>query len=81
MILVWQDVRSFQRHLEDMGRFRRSHEGAGVPEGSFRDMPAVFDIEPGDYPGRAGAPAFTRVRGRSTIVPIWKIDLPGGSRN
>jgi hypothetical protein len=80
MILVWGDVRAFQRHLEDMGRFRRSHEGAGVP-GAFQDMPALFDVEPEKYPDRAGAPIFTRVRGRPVIVPIWKIDLPGLSRN
>ena len=80
MILVWDDARSFQRHLEDMGRFRRWHEGAGVTVPSFHDMPAVFDIEPADYPGRDTAP-FTSVRGRPVVVPIWKIDLPGCAHN
>jgi hypothetical protein len=81
MILVWDDARSFQRHLEDMGRFRRLHEGAGAETASFHDMPAVFDIEPVDYPGRAGASLFTMVRGSPVVVPIWKIDLPGCSHN
>jgi hypothetical protein len=81
MILVWEDARSFQRHLEDMGRFRRSHEGAGSTPEHLHDLPALFDIEPADYPGRAGAPVFTRVRGRPVVVPIWKIDLPGCSHN
>lgn len=81
MILVWDDARSFQRHLEDMGRFRHSHEGAAVVTGSFHDMPTVFDVEPAGCAERAGAPVFTRVRGRPVIVPIWKIDLPGCSHN
>jgi hypothetical protein len=79
MILVWDNAKSFQRHLEDMGRFRRSHAGIEGAIGSFHDMPALFDIDPADNPGRCGA--FAMVRGRPTVVPIWDIDLPGGSRN
>jgi hypothetical protein len=81
MILVWKDARSFQRHLEAMGRFRRSHAGAGGLTRSFRDMPALFDVDPADNPGRPAAPVFAAVRGRPTVVPIWEIDLPGGSQN
>jgi hypothetical protein len=79
MILVWDDARSFQRHLEDMGRFRRSHAGIEGVIRSFQDMPALFDIDPANNPGRRGV--FATVRGRPTVVPIWNVDLPGGSRN
>jgi hypothetical protein len=81
MILVWDDARSFQRHLEDMGRFRRLHEGPGAESASFHDMPAVFDIEATDHPGRADTALFTMVRGCPVVVPIWKIALPVCSYN
>jgi hypothetical protein len=79
MILVWNSARSFQRHLEDMGRFRRSHAGIDGIVGSFRDMPACFDVEPEENPGRAGT--FALVRCRPAVVPIWGIEMPGGSQN
>jgi len=79
MILVWDDARSFQRHIEDMGRFRRTHAGIEGVIKAFRDMPALVDIEPICHPGRSGV--FTAVRGRPVVVPIWEIALPGGSEN
>jgi hypothetical protein len=79
MILVWQDARSFQRHLENMDRFRRAHAGVERAIRSFHDMPAIFDVDPAGSPGRRGA--FATVRGRPTVVPIWEIDLPGGAQN
>jgi hypothetical protein len=79
MILVWYNAKSFQRHIEEMGRFRRSH--AGLPDivKSFHDMPALEDVIAPDNPGRAGA--FATVRGRPAVVPIWEIVPPAGSRN
>jgi hypothetical protein len=81
MILVWDDAKSFQRHLEDMGRFRRLHEGAAAVIGSLHDLPAVFDVEPAGCQERAASLVFTAVRGRPVVVPIWKIALPGCSYN
>ncbi len=79
MILVWDNAKSFQRHIEDMGRFRRTHAGLDGIIKSFHDMPALFDIEPACHPGRSGA--FTAIRGRPVVVPIWEVALAGGSEN
>jgi hypothetical protein len=79
MILVWDDAKSFHRHIEDMGRFRRAHPGIEGVVKAFHDMPALIDIEPAYDPGRTGA--FATVRGRPSVVPIWEIALPGGSQN
>jgi hypothetical protein len=79
MILVWDDAKSFQRHILDMDRFRRSHTGIEGIVKSFHDMPALLDIGPACHPGRPGV--FTAVRGKPVVVPIWEMALPGGSEN
>lgn len=80
MILVWNDAKSFQRHLEDMRKFRRSHQSIPANDlTSFRGMPTPHDI---NYPCHAGGGRHTIKTGRKTVVvPIWKIALPGGSQN
>jgi len=76
MILVWNDAKSFNRHLENMRAFRRSHKaGVEYPGNLLRDMPALRDIQPG---GNAGG-SFSC--GGMVAVPIWKITLDRNMRN
>ena len=80
MILTWNDAKSFQRHLEDMSTFRRSHfmapwEGLKM----LKDMPIPCDIKPQCETGMITA--LTDTRGKVIIVPIWKISLPRCSQN
>lgn len=80
MILVWKDAKAFQRHLEDMKNFRRSHPGSPGSETTlFRGMPAPHDI---NFPCNTGGGRHTiKTGGKTIVVPIWKIALPGGSQN
>jgi hypothetical protein len=80
MILVWNDAKSFQRHLEDMQVFRRSHQaGPSSLLQLLRDMPTFDDI---DSFGKSGTiKSFTSASGKLILVPIWKITIPRGSQN
>ena len=80
MILVWNDAKSFERHLEAMKTFRQAHPAA--PATGFqliRDMPAPGDLLPPEKAG--GVSGIFRSGGKSIIVPIWDIDPPGGCQN
>ena len=79
MILVWNNRKSFGRHLENMHRFRARH-GAGAKCGwdFIKDMPALGDIcVPADTGG-----ARRRLEAASpTVVPLWKFTLPADVKN
>jgi hypothetical protein len=81
MILIWNDIKSFQRHLEDMKSFRQSHLDS-PPEVElkiFKDMPLPWDVTP---PRETGIiKSFTDDRGKTILVPIWKTTLARGSQN
>jgi hypothetical protein len=79
MILVWDNARSFQRHVEAMRIFRRSHAMRPLEHLFFRDMPSPYDIDL-DRGGKL-IKSLTDSRGRAIIVPIWKISAPPGSQN
>ena len=79
MVLVWNNVQSFQRHLEAMKNFRRSHGAGRLPGLTIRDMPTPYDIGPRRKDRLV--PCFTDSRGRLILVPMWKISLSHGSRN
>jgi len=80
MILVWNDAKSFQRHLEDMRIFRQSHQGLpGSELRLFKGMPTPHDV---NYPcNTGGGRRLIKTSGKTIIVPIWKIVLPRGSQN
>ncbi len=65
--LVWNDVESFKRHLEDMRIFRQSHhrdlEGRFAPdktEGTRRFITAICEL---------------------ALVPMLEMGPPGNSQN
>jgi hypothetical protein len=79
MFLVWNDARSFRRHLEAMRKFHQSHGKGPVDEPLFRDRALPRDISP---PGKnSRMMSLTDARGNVIIVPIWKIPVPPGSQN
>jgi hypothetical protein len=81
MVLIWNDIKSFQRHLEDMKEFRQSHLDAAATEGLklLKDMPIPFDSIPSC--GTGIIKSFTDARGKIILVPIWKTTPPKGSQN
>jgi hypothetical protein len=79
MILVWNDAKSFKRHVEAMRIFRHSHSAYPTDRLLLRDMPTPYEI---DFPlGERQITYFTDSRGKLIFVPIWKIEMPPGSRN
>jgi hypothetical protein len=81
MVLVWNDIKAFQQHLEDMKAFRQSHFDAPPPEGlkQLKDIPIPFDSIPAS--GTGIIKSFTDTRGKVILVPIWKTTPPRGSQN
>jgi hypothetical protein len=79
MILVWNDTKSFQKHLEAMRTFRQSH-GINQPDGLLlKDMPTLHEI--GLPPKEKRITCLTDSRGKLILVPIWKIAAPPGLQN
>ncbi|OGN98499.1 MAG: hypothetical protein A2Y89_04265 [Chloroflexi bacterium RBG_13_51_18] len=81
MVLVWDNIKSFQQHLEDMRVFRDSHtDTAPAPDlRTFKAMPIPFDIT---LPCETGQiKSFYDSKGKLMIVPIWQIDAPRDSQN
>jgi hypothetical protein len=79
MFLVWNDARSFRKHLEAMREFHQSHGREPLDKLPFRDRALPRDIGP---PGRnSRMMSLTDARGNVIIVPIWKIPVPPGSQN
>jgi hypothetical protein len=81
MILVWNNIKSFQQHLEDMRLFRNAHihNTPVVDLKMLQDMPIPFDVT---LPQETGiVKSFYNARGKLIIVPIWKVALSRGSEN
>jgi malate synthase len=80
MILVWNDVKSFNRHLENMRAFRQLHQANAKCEWNLiKDMPMPHDVQPSSNAG--GVNRFFNSSGRAIVVPIWEITLPRGLQN
>jgi hypothetical protein len=79
MTLVWNDARSFQRHLEAMRAFRLSHSLNTPHHRLVKDMPNPYHLDL--TRGEKLITCLTDSRGRAVIVPIWEITAPAGSQN
>ena len=81
MVLIWNNLKSFQRHLENMKTFRQLHLDVTTTEGLklLKDMPIWFDNIPSCETGIIKS--FTDARGKIIFVPIWEIEIPRGSQN
>ncbi len=80
MILIWNDVKAFQQHLEDMRTFRQSHDDIQQGKSAlFKNMPTPYDV---NFPcNTGGGKQAIKNSGKTIIVPIWKITAPTGSQN
>ena len=81
MILVWDNIKSFQRHLEDMRSFHDSHtHNTPVVDLKMpKDMPMPFDVT---IPRETGLiKSVYDARGKLILVPIWRVDLSRCSQN
>jgi hypothetical protein len=80
MILFWNNVKSFNRHLENMRRFRQWHRANERCDWHIiKDMPIIHDIHVSLHAG--GARRFHNVNNREMLVPLWKITLPRITQN
>jgi hypothetical protein len=81
MILVWDNIKSFQQHLEDMRKFRQSHV-INAPTAELRmlkTMPIPIDVT---LPRETGLVRnIYDSRGKLILVPIWRITPSRGSQN
>ena len=78
--LVWDDAQSFKRHVADMNHFRKQHKDFRMNEmDMLKDMPRSDNIQPVNPCG--GSKILISSKRKSTLVPIWEIDLPGSIQN
>ncbi len=80
MILVWNNVDSFKRHLQDMRSFHQAHYAIQKSDARMlKDMALLGDVRP---PHETGfIKKITDIRGKIVFVPIWEMTLPRGSQN
>ncbi len=81
MILVWNNIKTFQQHLEDMRQFRLSHiQNAPKAElRMFKTMPIPFDVTLPQEP--VPVRNIYDSKGKLMLVPIWRITPSRGSQN
>jgi hypothetical protein len=81
MILVWDNIKSFQQHLEDMRQFRQSHvpNAATIESRMLKTLPMPFDVT---LPRETGVVQnIYDSSGKLIIVPIWRITPSRDSQN
>jgi hypothetical protein len=81
MILVWNNIRSFQQHLEDMRLFRHAHSSNTpvIDLKMLKDMPMTFDVVP--PPETCLVRSIYDSKGKLMLVPIWQVTQSRGSQN
>lgn len=77
MILVWNNMKSFNRHLEDMKTFRQTHKTRQTEQ--IKDMPILTNVKPPQETGLIKN--ITDNKGKVIFVPMWKMTLARGSNN
>ena len=78
--LVWNDTRSFKRHVADMKRFRQQHQNTPANElNMLKDMPRPGSIQPIKPSG--GSKILISPKRKSNLVPIWEMELPEAVQN
>ncbi len=77
MILVWNNMNSFRRHLDDMKTFRQAHNSQQTEQ--FKDMPILIGVKPPQETGLIRS--ITDNKGKVIFVPVWKMTLARGSNN
>jgi hypothetical protein len=81
MVLVWKDINSFRRHIENMKTFRESHP-SNPPVERLRLLQEIpFPMEDVPTCDTGLVESFTDTRGKTILIPIWEINTPRGSQN
>ncbi len=79
-MLVWNDVKSFSRHLVNMRAFRLSHGPTPKSNYSFiKDIPVLQETRLHFGNGGAFRPSSSLCA--VIAIPLWKITLPENIRN
>jgi len=80
IILVWNNTRSFQQHVEDMKQFNREHKKNPANEiYMMKNMPLPGNFQPTNT--RGGQKILTSPERKSALVPLWEVELPKGIQN
>ena len=79
MVLVWNDAKSFQGHLEAMRAFRQSHSAFPVNGRLPGDMPTPYTIDFSH--GERLVIYLATSTGNIIFIPIWKVTEPKNSQN
>ncbi len=80
MILVWDNVNSFKRHLEDMRSFRHSHNNTPLADlNTLKDMPMPFNVTPPNERGLIKS--IYDSKGKIILAPIWQVTPAKGMQN
>ena len=79
MVPIWNDLKSYKCHLENMKVFRKTHIGLRLTEelklnNISKEKPII------DRPPRI-IKSLTDSRGKIVIVPMWEAKLPSGAEN
>lgn len=80
IILVWNNTRSFQKHVADMKKFREEHKNSDANEFfMLKDMPLPGNFQPANPQG--GSKIQISAKRKSTLVHLWGVELPRGVQN
>ncbi len=78
--LIWNDAKSFKRHIANMKIFSQSHPGN--PQGKYDSVKAKPNASSIRPTGKSAVTSgFITTRGKPALAPIWEIELPKGSQN
>lgn len=77
MILVWNNVKTFKQHIEDMKNFREAHTNRQTEQ--IKDMPELYLVKPPRETGLVNS--LTDKKGKVIFVPIWKMSPARGTNN
>ena len=80
IVLVWNNVQSFQQHVADMKDFSEKHKKNLANEfHMLKNMPLPGNFQPLDAHG--GGKIHISPRRKTTLVPIWEVELSKGIQN
>jgi hypothetical protein len=80
IVLVWNNSQSFQQHVADMKNFSENHKKNPANEfPMLKDMPLPGSFQP--VLNHGGGKIQLSPRRKSTLVPLWEVELPEGIQN
>ena len=80
IVFLWKTNQSFKRHVADMKQFREDH--INNPASNcyvFGNMPTPGSFQSANTSG--GSKILISPSRKSTLVPLWRVELPKGLQN